>query len=168
MQNCNPSEKDDTRRRDELVLLITSAIQAPADRDTKTFSHTNIACNPIPEAANRMSAACKGLLAEYTAVEDMIADMAKDDKRLVTDAWTHDVEKTEQMLRLGHKTAIRNVKKVLGANEGDQVGATDAEEAEAVNEIKAAELNFELLKSLTYAERGVKRMVKGLSKDEIE
>jgi hypothetical protein len=62
---------------------------------------------------------------------------------------------------------LRNVKKVLGADvedfvmgEADEDGDVDMEGGEEV------ELNFELQKTLRYAERGVKRMVKGLPVDD--
>lgn len=99
---------------------------------------------------------------EYNTFETMIAEMAGEDKNPITETWTRDMEETERLLKLGHRTALRNVKQVLGAEDGEGEDG-DMEEAEDKNH---AELNYELLKSLRYAERGVKRMVKGIPKDE--
>lgn len=94
----------------------------------------------------------------------MIVEMAGEDKKPVTETWTREVEETERLLRLGHKTASRNVKKVLGAENGENDVEAGEEEMRG-GEMKGPDLNFELLKSLRYAERGIKRMVKALPKD---
>jgi hypothetical protein len=96
----------------------------------------------------------------------MIEDMAGDNTNQVTETWAQDVAETEKQLRLGHKVALRNVRKVLGANNCvDGTGAPEDQEVDG-REMMAGELNYELLKTLRYAERGVKRMVKGLPKEE--
>jgi hypothetical protein len=65
---------------------------------------------------------------------------------------------------MGARVALRNVKKVLGA---DAEGGTDEDgDVDMEGEGKTVELNYELQKSLRYAERGIKRMVKGLPVDE--
>lgn len=73
---------------------------------------------------------------------------------------------------MGARVALRNVKKVLGAD----VQGDDLETAEQDSEVRVEvsvepekmELNYDLLKSLRYAERGVKRMVKGLPSGEAD
>ena len=72
---------------------------------------------------------------------------------------------TARLLRVGAETAIRNVKKVLGADVGDE--ETEAEDESArLQGLEKMVLNYELQKSLQYAERGVKKMVKCLPQDE--
>jgi hypothetical protein len=112
-----------------------------------------------------VNTACKSLVSEYNAFEDMIAGMAEDNQSQVTKTWAQDVAETERQLRLGHKVALRNVKKLLGASNGErETEAADDEERENGG-MKGAELNYELLKTLRYTERGVKRIVKGLPRE---
>ena len=85
--------------------------------------------------------------------------MAGNEEIKVSEQWAQDVVDTEWRLRLGHKVAIRNVKKVLGAHNGDNSGRAEDEEMD-VEQMATEELNYELLQGLRYAERGVKRMVR--------
>lgn len=135
-------------------------------RDNATFPNTTIGVNRVFESASKVNTACKSLVSEYNTFEAMIVEMAGDNKNQITETWAQDVTETERQLRLGHKVALRNVKKVLGASDGENgTGAADEEKLEN-DGMMAGELNYELVKSLRYAERGVKRMVKGLPKDE--
>lgn len=77
---------------------------------------------------------------------------------LMTEAWNQDIENIERKLKLGARVALRNAKKVLGAEIKDR----DGEMATIEVEEEEKELDDELHKRLNYAERGVKRMVKGL------
>ncbi|KAL1600377.1 hypothetical protein SLS60_006762, partial [Paraconiothyrium brasiliense] len=167
-------EKDDARRQNEMSTLITKALTTPnktTPRGPVTFADTKIAGNTIYHSVSKVDAACRSMLSEYDALEAMIEKLAGDNKNEVTEKWMKDVEKTERLLTLGHKTAVRHVKRVLGAEtkgdnaEGGQTLFDDAEGGEkgiGVHE----ELNMELLGGLRYAERGIKRMVKGLPKTE--
>ncbi|KAF2247804.1 hypothetical protein BU26DRAFT_540758 [Trematosphaeria pertusa] len=164
-QRLHQAEKENSRRRNELACIIFEALQTPNQGtrdDVATFPRTAIANNVLFNSAGRVNTACQSLLVEYNTFETMIAEMAGEDKNPITETWTRDMEETERLLKLGHRTALRNVKQVLGAEDGEGEDG-DMEEAEDKNH---AELNYELLKSLRYAERGVKRMVKGIPKDE--
>ena len=91
----------------------------------------------------------------------MIAKLREEQPDTIADTWKQDIEDTDKQLKKGARVALRNVKKVLGADVEhslmtDEDGDVDMEGGEKV------ELNYELQKSLRYAERGVKRMVKGL------
>lgn len=70
---------------------------------------------------------------------------------------------------MGARVAVRNVKKVLGAVvDGDDNDAEVKREDEMQEgDGGGQELNYDLQKSLRYAERGVKRMVRGLPEDEV-
>jgi hypothetical protein len=98
----------------------------------------------------------------------MIANLRDEQSDPIADIWKQDVEDTDRQLKMGARVALRNVKKVLGADvEGDELRGTDEDgDVDMEGEGKKAELNYELQKSLRYAERGVKRMVKGLPMDE--
>ena len=91
----------------------------------------------------------------------MIAQLREEQPDTIADTWKQDIEDTDKQLKKGARVALRNVKKVLGADVDDtrmtdEDGDVDMEGAEKV------ELSYELHKSLRYTERGVKRMVKGL------
>jgi hypothetical protein len=98
----------------------------------------------------------------------MIANLRDEQSDPIADTWKQDVEETDRQLKMGARVALRNVKKVLGADvEGDGLGRTDEDgDVDMEGEGEKVELNYELQKSLRYAERGVKRMVKGLPMDE--
>jgi hypothetical protein len=111
------------------------------------------------DSAAKVSAACKSLVSEYNGFEAMVADMAGDKQNQVSKIWAQDVAEAERKLRLGHKVALRSVKKVLGAEEG--VNGADADDGEmGGDDVVTGELNYGLLQGLRYAERGVKRMVR--------
>ena len=90
----------------------------------------------------------------------MITQMAGEQRNSIAGIWAKDVEETEQKLMLGHEVALRKVKKVLGVDGGEQ----GSEAVEGGDD----ESDYQLQKCLKYAERGVKRMVKGLPKDDME
>ncbi|KAF2690131.1 hypothetical protein K458DRAFT_459163 [Lentithecium fluviatile CBS 122367] len=167
-QRLQQAKKEDARRSNELTSLIANALQPRTEHtqaNPATFPNTTIATNPTFESAGRVNAACKSLISEYNAIEATIVGMGGDRQKKVTEKWARDVTETEGKLRLGHRVALRNVKKVLGANGETGTGADEEEQMEG-DGLMTGELNYELLKSLRYAERGIKRMVKGLPKEE--
>jgi transcription initiation factor IIE alpha subunit len=91
----------------------------------------------------------------------MIAKLREEQPDAIADIWKQEVEDTDKQLKRGARVALRNVKKVLGADVED-TRMTDEEGDVDMEAGEKAELNYELHKSLRYAERGVKRMVKGL------
>ncbi len=102
-----------------------------------------------------MGTACQNLVSEYDAFESMVAGMAAEHDSPVTQTWVREMQKTERLLELGRKSGVRNLKSVLG----DDVEDGGIREDD-IN------LDYRLLKSLTYAERGVRRMVKGLPEEQ--
>lgn len=96
----------------------------------------------------------------------MFSDLRDEQTNPIAETWHQDLQSTQQKLEMGARVALRNVKKVLGADveedERDAVGNGDEE----MQDVDDDRLNYELQKSLRYAERGVKRMVKGLPGDE--
>ncbi|KAF1969553.1 hypothetical protein BU23DRAFT_601505 [Bimuria novae-zelandiae CBS 107.79] len=161
-QRLQQAEQNDVRRRNEISSLIAEALTKPSTptrRQPSAFPGTRIVGNASHSSVIKVDAACRSMLSEYRNLDAIIEDMAGDNKKPVTEKWMKDVEETERLLKLGHKTAVRNVKKVLYPD------AEDAEEEGEKGIGVQEELNMELRDGLRYAERGVKRMVKGLPKD---
>jgi hypothetical protein len=103
-----------------------------------------------------------GLVREYDNIEEMVAKAAEDDRKLITDTWQQDVEEMKRLLDLGHRKALRDVKKVLGVNGAEEMTERDKDDSGRLTKM---EPNHGLSDTLRYAERGVKRMVKGLPRN---
>jgi hypothetical protein len=160
------SEEAETRRRNELASTIFNALMTPnrpMSGNVSTFTGTKIAENAAYVPVANVLTAAEGLLNEYERLDKMIVDMRDEQADPVADTWHRELQSTEQQLQMGARVALRKVKKVLGAEEASD-GPGDQELGE--NEDDRQELNYELQKSLRYAERGVKRMVKGLPEEE--
>ncbi|KAL5118531.1 eukaryotic ribosomal protein [Pleosporales sp. CAS-2024a] len=158
-QRVQQAKEVRARRRDELTSTILDALKTP-NRDTQgepfVFPGTqiadNAACIPVMDALSSSEA----LLEEYKRVDKMIADMAGAQRAPVAETWQRDATMVEEKLQLGARVALRRVRRVLGADGGSEDDKEDAEE------VVEEEEDYGLQKSLRYAERGVKRMVKGL------
>ncbi|KAL1651831.1 hypothetical protein SLS61_005202 [Didymella pomorum] len=96
--------------------------------------------------------ASKDLMNEYVRLDMIILGMRDAEPECVAEQWTEE----------------RNVKKVLGAEfeEGDVYESTLVEDGETMEALEQMELNYELQKGLSFVERGVKEMVKGLPEPE--
>lgn len=110
------------------------------------------------------------MISEYNKLEKIIEEAGQSVGQPLADTWREDVEKTEKLLRYGRRKALRDVKRVLGAdaeeekNDGPQ-NEEGAEVMEGAEGFMNYELKYDLQKSLQYAERGVKRMVKSIPLD---
>jgi uncharacterized protein YbcI len=156
------SEEAETRRRNEVAFAIFNALKTPnrpTQGDVPTFTGTKIADNAAYVPLANVLTASEALINEYERLDKMIADMRDEEAEPIAETWQQELQEAEQKLQLGARVALRNVKKVLGAEDAGHEEMHDEGE-------EKQELNYELQKSLRYAERGVKRMVKGLSKDE--
>jgi hypothetical protein len=162
------SEREESRRHAELASLIVGALQTPNrlfPSEAITFPGTRIAANAVyPPIAEALTAS-EDLLEEYIRLDDMIKDMHKQMEPL-GESWNQDIEEVDRKLRLGAKVALRKVGKVLGVDKADEDDDGVMEEGEegglGDGEVEGTEGSYELQKSLRYAERGVRRMVKGL------
>lgn len=172
-------EKAQSRHREDVSDLIAQAFRPPnfsidsADDDFPSYPGTAIALNIIYASAEDVLSSSKRLVAEYDRMERMINDATQDGEEPVMETWKQEVKETERLLEVGRRKALRDVKKVLGADvEDDRMDGIEGsgrviEERMDSNEKESSDtLNYELLKSLRYAERGVKRMVKGLPKND--
>lgn len=155
-------------RRNELTSAILAALQTP-NRPVQgvppTLSDTKIVRNAVFKSVAHVLTVSEHLVGEYDRLEKVIAGMRDAEPEGIAEAWTEDVEKTARLLRVGAETAVKNVKKVLGAD----VEADDAKDNRGENEetstVQEMELNYELKKSLYSADRGVRKMVQSLPQD---
>ncbi|KAF1834351.1 hypothetical protein BDW02DRAFT_525584 [Decorospora gaudefroyi] len=167
-QRTMQAEKEETRRRDELASSILKALQTsnrPVESESSNFAGTRIASNAVHTSVMSILSASEGLIKEYQRLDDMIAELRDEQAEPIADTWKQNVEDTDRQLRMGARVALMNVKKVLGADV--ERGAMETADAEGDMDMDGGqgdeiELNYELQKSLRYAERGVKRMVKRL------
>ncbi|KAI4677203.1 uncharacterized protein J4E88_007011 [Alternaria novae-zelandiae] len=158
------AEKEQERRREELTSTIFEALQTPnrpAKGEPETFAGTQIAGNAVYTSVTSVLRASEALVNEYQRLDGMIAKLREEQPDTIADTWKQDIEDTDKQLKKGARVALRNVKKVLGADVEDSV-MTDEDGDVDMQGGEKVELNYELQKSLRYAERGVKRMVKGL------
>lgn len=157
------------RRRNEFTKAVLAGLQTP-NRPTQgapsTLDDTNIARNAIFRSATHVLTASEHLVGEYNRLDTVIANLRDEEPEGTAEAWAKDVEKTARLLRIGAETAVKHVKKVLGGDVEVSDVKNDSEEIEEMNAVETMELNYELKKSLCYAERGVKKMVKSLPQGE--
>lgn len=157
------------RRRNELTKSILEALQTPnrpISGTTPTIGNTKIARNAVFKSAANVLTVSGHLIDEYDRLENLIAGMRDAEPEGIAEAWAEDVEGTARLLRIGAESGIRNVKKVLGADVEDADTGGTKEEGKRMDGVDNMELNFELRKNLQYAEKGVKKMVRGLPSDE--
>ncbi|ORY03863.1 hypothetical protein BCR34DRAFT_66570 [Clohesyomyces aquaticus] len=174
-KEINQAQKQHERRQSDIASAISEALLFPSADDEyvaqpqHTFLGTAIASNPIFESARELLKASGDLINEFDTMVEKEAQAMPQHETQLSEVWQQDVMNTEKRLELGYRVALRNVKKVLWAEEGkheksrgDENGDTDAEDVDGRLRVP---LNYELQKALGYAERGVKRMVKTLPKD---
>ncbi|KAI8935202.1 hypothetical protein NX059_007793 [Plenodomus lindquistii] len=165
-QRMRQAERQAKERRDEITASILGALNSPnqiTDHKTTTIAGTKIADNTTYMRTSEVLAQSESLVGEYERLDGIIADLRGKQNKSVADIWKQDITETEEQLRKGARVAIRNVKKVLGADIGsDGADKMEADEGIETQSGEGEELNYELRKSLRYAERGVKRMAKAL------
>jgi hypothetical protein len=157
------------RRRNELTRSILDALQTPnssAQENLSTLGGTKIARNAIFKSVAYVITSSEDLVAEYERLDKLIEGLRDAEPEGVAEKWTENVDKTARLLRLGAGTAIRNVKKVLGADIANDEAEEADENTERMEGLENMELNYDFHKSLKYAEKGVKKMVKGLPQEE--
>lgn len=165
------SEQASMRRRNQLTRVILEALQTPnraVQGAPSTFGESKIARNVVFKSGATVLKLSKELVDEYIRLDKTIVDMRDAEPEGVADSWAEEVNETARLLKIGAETAIRNIKKVLGAHvkEDDIEGSTLVEDGEATETLENMELNYELHKGLLFAERGVRKMVRSLPKQE--
>ncbi|OAL52276.1 hypothetical protein IQ07DRAFT_585485 [Pyrenochaeta sp. DS3sAY3a] len=164
-------ESEATQRRKQLSSTIQRALSTtnlPQSNQKLVYEHTKIAGNAVYALISDVVDASHGVINEYQRLENLITDLRNENAKPVAETWKQDIAEVEERLKLGARVAVRNVKKVLGAaiedtggDEGDQ-----GEDLDGGIGLQDRELDYGLQTSLKYAERGVKRMVKGIPVDE--
>lgn len=162
------SEEAEARRRNEIASTIFNALRGPEDNARNkfaAFAGTRIATNPAYAPVSEVLTASEALLDDYMRLDKQFTDMRSAQAEPVGETWHQELQETERQLKLGARVAVRKVNKVLGAAVED-----DDDDLLREGEVQGAEeeeqkLNYGLLKSLGYVERGVKRMVKGLPEE---
>ncbi|KAJ4312909.1 hypothetical protein N0V94_007210 [Neodidymelliopsis sp. IMI 364377] len=163
------SEEVSMRRRNELTRSILKALQTPnrpVQGNPSTLGDTKIARNAVFKSVTYVLTSSEHLVAEYDRLDKLIESLRDAEPEGIAEKWTENVDKTARLLRLGAGTAIRNVKKVLGADIANGEVEEADENAERMEGLEKMELDYDFHKSLQYAERGVKKMVKGLPQEE--
>ncbi len=135
---------------------------------------------------------CRSLLQTYETLSNSIAQAVPDDIRDVEQRWRSDAARVERLLFLGRRVAERSIEKVLLRSEevgkdvekavtrgdgrgggGEEIGAEEQEMREASvffrSSVERGERRGEgvsLVDTLRLAERGVRRLAKGLPVEE--
>ncbi|CAI6315364.1 unnamed protein product [Periconia digitata] len=160
-------DQEDKRRRDDMVSMLGKALNTsdrPSLHATTTSRSPKFFTNPLFTSASKLSDSCENLLSQYEFLETTVKQMTNEQTKSVTAVWVKEVEDMERLLGLGHKKAVRDIKRALGIeSEAIKDGASNISEFQ-----RNVEHDFALQKSLRYAERGVRRMVKSLPRDGIE
>jgi hypothetical protein len=128
--------------------------------------------HPDFEYASRAIELSRGLVSEYETISTKVRPVLPEQDRSIIVDWQNHFDNTVRLLGIGHKLALRDVGKVLNLNEGNEnekVENTEDEDESGVGSafpwVKASR-SVGLMLTLQYAERGVKRMAKGLPLDE--
>ncbi|KAJ4359080.1 hypothetical protein N0V95_002474 [Ascochyta clinopodiicola] len=168
-QRQRQAEEISTRRLSELTNVILNALQTPnrpVQGVTPTLGDTKIARNAVFKSVADVLTASEQLIEEYARLNEVTTGIREAEPEGVAEAWAEDVEKTERLLKVGAETAIRNLKKVLGADVEIDGADMRTEAGKGMDRVEKMELKYELQRSLHYAEKGVKKMVKYLPHDE--
>ncbi|KZM27902.1 uncharacterized protein EKO05_0005810 [Ascochyta rabiei] len=168
-QRKTQAEEISMCRRNEFTGLIVNALQTPnrpVQGVSPTLVDTKIARNAVFKSVADVLKASEHLIGEYVKLDAMITGIRDAEPEGVAEAWTEDIEKTARLLKTGAEIAIRNVKRVLGADVEVDERDVRMEAGERMDGIEKMELKYELQKSLQYVEKGVKKMVKNLPQDE--
>lgn len=128
------------------------------------FAGTEVAKSEIYASTTEMLTTSENLIKEYKRLDSMIEDLHDEQAEPIAAIWKQNIEATEEKLRTGARVALRDVKMVLGADVGSDEDVDVTMEHDGDGGEK--ELNYELQRSLRYAERGIKRMAKGLPYNE--
>ena len=109
--------------------------------------------------------ASERLIEQYTQLDKTVAEMRGEQAVPLAETIHGDLQKANRTLQMGARVALRKVKKVLGVETGDGDDDED-EDMDGDTLVEETELEYELQRSLRYAERGIRRMVKGLRDEE--
>jgi hypothetical protein len=173
---CCHRRAEHARRRESISALIEKAFRPSCYDDTtnadfESYPGTSIATNIIYQSAADVFKSSKEMVQAYNDMEKKIADVReKENDSAVAKDWERDIKDIQRKLELGRRTALRQVKKVLGAKVAAGCVGENVDE-EDMNDVEVGEeeqVDDGLYMALRYVERGVKRMAKALPRDEMD
>lgn len=173
----------DIQHQYDVAARIAKAFKKPrADSGGKkpNVSHTGNSAtaatvptsHPDFEYASRVIELSRGLVSEYETISTKVRPVLPEEDQSIIVDWQSHFDNTVRLLGIGHKLALRDVGKVLDLNEGNENENVENTEDEDESRVASAfpwvktSRSVGLMSTLQYAERGVKRMAKGLPLDE--
>lgn len=128
--------------------------------------------HPDFEYASRVIELSRSLVSEYETISTKVRPVLPEQDQSIIIDWQNHFDNTMRLLGIGHKLALRDVGKVLDLNKGNEnekVENTEDDDESGVANVfpwVKASRSVGLMSTIKYAERGVKRMAKGLPLDE--
>lgn len=169
--------KRNKRRADFASLLEKALLQPPGGRNAfprgfGTYPGTLIATNPIYDLANDYITRSNALVATYDRLEEKGNEIIEQcDKEQEGMEWKSELKEKERLLGVGRNKALRSVVKIIGLSEKELREAELEMIEEGGEEMDGQEVygdgGAEVQRVLSYTERSVKSMVKGLPEDEV-
>ena len=171
---------DIQHQRDIAARIAKAFKKPPADSRGKkpNGSHTRNSAtaatvptlHPDFEYASRVIELSHGLVSEYETISTKSRPVLLEQDQSIIIDWQNHFDNTVRLLGIGHKLASRDVGKVLDLNEGNEnekvENTEDEDESSSAFPWIKVSRSVGLMSTLQYAERGVKRMAKGLPLDE--
>ncbi|KAF2020902.1 hypothetical protein BU24DRAFT_487426 [Aaosphaeria arxii CBS 175.79] len=182
LQQRYQERDDDLKERNEnFKNLIMQALAEPPPltgkgSNTVNYPGTSITMNKHGITAHKVLNDSARLVKEYERLEKMVTRFSEsDDNTSSMKDREQEMENIRGTLEMGRRVALRNVKKVLAGTPHQDTDQDDADtKGECANQTgglmlgKEVPLDYTLANALQYAERGVKRMAKGLSQEEMD
>ncbi|KAK1920149.1 hypothetical protein P3342_002445 [Pyrenophora teres f. teres] len=152
----NNSRKKQDQHRQNLASRIVEALQTPnrlAEGEAPILVGIHIAENAVYSAVANIISASEGLIGEYERVDGMTRELRDEHADANTSTRKRDVEAADRQLSMNTRAALRSVKKVFGAADGDgKQGMGDKDGDVAMEGLKPIKRSYELLKSRGYAD----------------
>lgn len=111
------------------------------------------------------------LVKEYRRLDGLITRVRPEQPEAIPEDWKREIYRVGNQFRLGSRVALRDVKKVLGADPGgENADVPDGDDhifVEGSPETVHGPLSYNLCRSLRDTEKGVRWMLKGLPSKEL-
>ena len=169
----NYREEADRRRRNAIANAISNTLLKSNTTGTSQLRNRDTASLELTSdlafaSAMEMVHNSKDLIKEYEETSELFASAGSHQERLIAEAWQSDVDRTARILQIGRKQASKNLEKVLGVERVEthaakgQTGRLEGEDDVEDGGLPVRECDLGLQTTLKYAERGIKRLTKGL------
>ncbi|CAA9962705.1 Ribosomal protein [Pyrenophora teres f. maculata] len=155
-QRMHEARKKQDQHRQNLASRIVEALQTPnrlTEGEAPILVGIHIAENAVYSAVANIISASEGLIGEYERVDGMTRELRDEHADANTSTRKRDVEAADRQLSMNTRAALRSVKKVFGAADGDgKQGMGDKDGDVAMEGLKPIKRSYELLKSRGYAD----------------